>query len=465
VASRFLKRLDLPIAKIHAHVEGYLHEQRHHRYWYGHHSKTEQTEIQCQVSTQWCAVDGSRERLRDGLDDLISQSVEEDIAREVRGEKQQTPASTTAAAAAAAAAAASDDDTLYEWDVYVCQSKPCKERGAGATLDAFVGLAPPQVKVHPAIISKSRGKGPIVRCVKREQQQPPQQQQHQLKQQREMPDGNTSEKEKDDEDIDGVGGDLDAFEASAVDSVDKVYRILTKHMSLEGVDSTACECLKWNYQGNNHLEQGEVSKAIDCYGRAIGTGYADQEGVVLLMRSTAYLKRAFEHQRELRKVVDELQRIVPEPESLQMLFATAQANPSLARALHQRAFSDRRKQDRQFRQIKFRHSLYEYALLHAAQDSLRATQILPHYAKTWLRAGDSLAELRKLREAASYYEKAMEIDPTLVETLMPVVGEFLLCEWLLNSPHNFCVLRCTCHILTAIYLKQTYTLPPNSFLR
>jgi len=367
------------------------------------------------------AVDGTHERLRDGLDDLISQSVEEDIAREVRGEKQQTPVSTTAAAAAAAVAASDDDDTLYEWDVYVCQSKPCKERGAGATLDAFVGLAPPQVKVHPAIISKSRGKGPIVRCVKREQQQPPQQQQHQLKQQREMPDGNTSEKEKDDEDIEGVGGDLDAFEASAVDSVDKVYRILTKHMSLEGVDSTACECLKWNYQGNNHLEQGEVSKAIDCYGRAIGTGYADQEGVVLLMRSTAYLKRAFEHQRELRKVVDELQRIVPEPESLQMLFATAQANPSLARALHQRVLSDRRKQDRQFRQIKFRHSLYEYALLHAAQDSLRATQILPHYAKTWLRAGDSLAELRKLREAASYYEKAMEIDPTLVETLMPVV--------------------------------------------
>lgn len=380
------------------------------------------------------AVDDTNEKLRDGLDDLISQSVEEDIVREVRGEKQQTPVPTTAAAAI-------DDETQYEWDVYVCQSKPCKERGAGATLDAFVGLAPPQVKVHPAIISKSRGKGPIVRCVKREQQQ-----QQQLKQQRETPDGDKSEKDRDDEETDGVGGDLDAFEASAVDSVDKVYRILTKHMGLEGVDSTACECLKWNYQGNNHLEQGEVSKAIDCYGRAIGTGYADQEGVVLLMRSTAYLKRAFEHQRELRKVVNELQRIVPEPESLQILFATAQANPSLARALHQRVLSDCRKQDRQFRQIKFRHSLYEYALLHAAQDSLRATQILPHYAKTWLRAGDSLAELRKLREAASYYEKAMEIDPALVETLMPVVGEFSLfcCDCLLNSLHAFCVLRCTC---------------------
>ncbi len=38
--------------------------------------------------------------------------------------------------------------------------------------------------------------------------------------------------------------------------------------------------------------------------------------------------------------------------------------------------------------MKFRHGLYEYALIHAAQDALRATQILPSNAQAWLRAAD-----------------------------------------------------------------------------
>ena len=139
--------------------------------------------------------------------------------------------------------------------------------------------------------------------------------------------------------------------------MDKVFRILTTHMRLEGVDSTACECLRYNYQGNQHLERGEISEAIDCYRKSIATGYADQEGVVLLMRSTAYLKRAFEHQKELRKVVQELQDMVPDPQSLQLLYKTAKDNPNLARALHNKVLTDCRNQERQFRQIKFRHSL------------------------------------------------------------------------------------------------------------
>jgi tetratricopeptide (TPR) repeat protein len=85
--------------------------------------------------------------------------------------------------------------------------------------------------------------------------------------------------------------------------------------------------------------------------------------------------------------------------------------------------SDTRAQDKKFRQTKYRHGLYEYALLHAAQDALRSTQLLPYHAKTWLRAGDALAELRKLKESSMYYQKAIELDPTLKDRLEPVIDK------------------------------------------
>ena len=87
----------------------------------------------------------------------------------------------------------------------MCQSKPCSERGAGATLDAFVGLSPPEiVTVHSAILTKTKGKGPNVRCIPRDLPSDNEKAQHQH-----------------------------AFEVNNVDSVDKVYRILTIHMGIE----------------------------------------------------------------------------------------------------------------------------------------------------------------------------------------------------------------------------------------
>ena len=82
-----------------------------------------------------------------------------------------------------------------------------------------------------------------------------------------------------------------------------------------------------------------------------------------------------------------------------------------------------RTQDNKFQQIKFRHGSYENSLLHGTKDSLRATQLLPNYAKTWLRAGDSLAELRKYKESATYYEKALELDDSLEYLLKPMIKE------------------------------------------
>jgi len=272
------------------------------------------------------------------------------------------------------------------WDVYVCESKQCQERGAGATLGAFVGLSPPEIMVHPAIISKAKGKGPNIRCIER-------------------------------------GANGRSFEVNNVDSVEKVHRILTnaKYMQVQGVDPTACECLKWNYRGNAHLDKGEISQAIKAYDRAIETGYQEQEGVILVMRATAYLQRAFNHRKELKAAVKALAETVPDPADLQTLYQLGMENPSISNQIFTKVVADCKVQSKKFQQTKFRHGLYEYALLHATQDSLKATQLLPQYAKTWLRAGDSLAELRKLKESAQYYEKALELDPSLADTLVPTI--------------------------------------------
>lgn len=84
-----------------------------------------------------------------------------------------------------------------DWDVYVDQSRSAVSRGSTATLDAFVGLAPPSVEVHPSVISSSsRSKSPTVRCRSRTNPE-------------------------------------DCLEIVNVDSVDKVYRILTRHLNVQ----------------------------------------------------------------------------------------------------------------------------------------------------------------------------------------------------------------------------------------
>jgi hypothetical protein len=89
------------------------------------------------------------------------------------------------------------DDALIEWDVYVDQSKASVLRGSTATLDAFVGLSPPTVEIHPCVIAASpRNRSPTVRCSSRTDPQK-------------------------------------LLEISNVDSVDKVFRILTKHLRVK----------------------------------------------------------------------------------------------------------------------------------------------------------------------------------------------------------------------------------------
>ena len=61
--------------------------------------------------------------------------------------------------------------------------------------------------------------------------------------------------------------------------------------------------------------------------------------------------------------------------------------------------------------------MYEFALLHATQDSLQATQLLPKTASTWYLAGECLAELRKLNESNQYYVRALALDPSMKDVL------------------------------------------------
>jgi tetratricopeptide (TPR) repeat protein len=206
---------------------------------------------------------------------------------------------------------------------------------------------------------------------------------------------------------------------------------------LKGVDEAACECLKWNYRGNEHLEKGEISEAIAAYDKAIETGYADQEGVVLLMRATAYLKRASQHKVALQRVVRQLQRAVPDSRNTQLVYGLAQRNPEVSKALVGRVVQNSGRQESIFQHTQYRHGLYQYALLHAAHDALRATQRVPHYAKTWLRAGEVLAELWKLKESAQYYETAMELDPTLSDTLQPVIARLKKRQEFLNTARAY----------------------------
>lgn len=277
-----------------------------------------------------------------------------------------------------------------DWEIYVDQSKAGLEKGAAATLDAFLGLAPPSVKVLPAVFPKStKNRMPLIRCVS-------------LRQPKDL--------------FRSSGG----LEVTNVDSVDKVFRVLTKHMKVTS-QWTACECLKWKYKGNGHLEANELAQAIDAYDNALACDWTDQKGTILLMRATAHLRRASAHKELLTAQVRELSDNVPELESLMILYQQASDNPTLAANVLQKIANDAQTMEAVFARTKYRHGLYQFALLHAAQDALQATRLLPNNSKSWLRAGEILSELWKLNESLGYYELALQLNPDLENTVLPIM--------------------------------------------
>lgn len=198
-----------------------------------------------------------------------------------------------------------------------------------------------------------------------------------------------------------------------------------------------CNCLKWKYAGNGYLEANKIDLAIDAYDQALATGVEQQQGIVFLMRAVAYMQRAAAHRRTLKESVSELSDMVPDSTVLQTMYQEAAQQPELANPIFRRVLQDTALQETQFRQTQYRHGLYQYALLQAAQDSLRATQLLPTYAESWRRAGEILSELWKLRESAQYYERAIELDDSLAESLRPIIDRLETRQELLDNARAY----------------------------
>jgi len=310
----------------------------------------------------------------------------------------------------------------YTWDVYVSQLPPQsnknKEQRGGVIpttsdlMQTFISLTPMSetITAHPVIFqnnnNKQKGKGHTVRCIQRKR--------------------TTSEI-------------LSAFEVTNVDSVDRVYRIMTQHMKLNGINIKMCECMTSYIEANRYLEEGEINLAITLYDQALATAAtissagglmntssppstSQQQlplrGSILMKRARAYLRRATNHRMILRTLVKDLSDTSQPIKSIMMLYQSSVAHPQLSSSIFNRIAGDTKVQAAKYKQVKYRHDMYEFALLHAVQDSLEATQLISHNVNSWLLAGECLAELRKLKESNQYYHRALEIDPSMKEKLI-----------------------------------------------
>jgi len=205
-----------------------------------------------------------------------------------------------------------------DWQIYVDQSKASLDRGGGAIFDAFFSLCDVseddfdsnetdaatydavEVQVIPAILPKPTGggKGPWIRCIWNTNNQ----------KNRARPSPN--------------------LDVSNVDSVEKVYRVLTKHLGVTNLSLEPCECLKWKHKGNTYIESGQIKLAIDAYNQALticedhaasildpntaadqqqtthnSIVLKQQEGIVLLLRASAFLQQAQSHKEALKTIL------------------------------------------------------------------------------------------------------------------------------------------------------------------
>ena len=287
------------------------------------------------------------------------------------------------------------------WEVFVSQAnKSNKDKGvlsASSVMESFASFSPSPgaITVNAAFFTTQpnkaigKGKGHLVRCIQKK------------------------------EDL-----TLSAIEINNVDSVEKVYRIVTEHMRLTTVNPKACDCMKYYFQGNESLEEGDPSKAIAMYNEALSladrrTRQTSQlpKGSILMKRARAYLQRAANHRKILRSLVKDLTDTVPSASTMKILYQTASSNPELSASIFQRLAGDSKVNQGKFRQIRYRHDMHEFALLHATQDSLQATKLLPQSANAWYIAGECLAELRKLNESNQYYVRASALDPSMKDVL------------------------------------------------
>ena len=175
--------------------------------------------------------------------------------------------------------------------IFVCTNKWCREKGSDATMATLSFLANP-IPIVPVGCLGRCNKGPNVRVLTKEP----------------------------------------SFrECTSVRSVDAVVSLLQEILDME-VNLTSAEVLKLNYEGNVYLRDGEVDKAIESYSSALVLGDSSQEGVLLIMRGSALLQRAYSSRLKYKGALQDASERLPSLEDIKAALTALSALPSIVRA-------------------------------------------------------------------------------------------------------------------------------------
>lgn len=311
----------------------------------------------------------------------------------------------------------------HDAQVFVCTNRWCREKGSDATMATFQFLCPADVQVQSVNCLGRCNKGPNARILTK-------------------------------------SGKF--VEASAVRSVDSIVDLLQTHLDIN-VNITSAEVLRLNYEGNIQLRAGNVDAAIDNYSHALSLGDGEQEGVLLVMRGTALLQRAYDCRMRYKEimslsrdvlpsfegtyaVVDAFSRLHPAVSSRAILLLLTRANDIFLDVDQSPMWTEAKLNWPEAREGKvvstgtelldkarFSWALYEHALAAALEDVLLATIVIPGFAQAWRRAGDVFTELRIFLSAIKYYEVAMHLDASLSAQLVPTVDRLRMMDRLVEG--------------------------------
>lgn len=307
--------------------------------------------------------------------------------------------------------------------MFVCTNRWCREKGSDATMATFQFLCPADVQVQSVNCLGRCNKGPNARILTK-------------------------------------SGKF--VEASAVRSVDSIVDLLQTHLDMH-VNVTSAEVLRLNYEGNIQLRAGNVDAAIDNYSRALSLGDGEQEGVLLVMRGSALLQRAYVCRMRYKEimslsrdvlpsfegtyaVVDAFSRLHPAVSSRAILLLLTRANDIFLDVDESLMWAEAKLNWPEARlgevvssgtelldKATFSWALYEHALAAALEDLLLATMVMPGFAQAWRRTGDVFTELRIFPSAIKYYEVAMRLDASLAAQLVPTVERLKMMDRLVEG--------------------------------
>lgn len=251
-------------------------------------------------------------------------------------------------------------------------------------------------------------------------------------------------------------------EGSMLRSVESVVQLLQDSLKLD-INITAAEVLRLNYEGNLHLKSGKVDLAIEFYDKALKFGDKEQEGVLLVMRGTALLQRAYAYRLRYKDIIGLADLVLPSMESvktvidglsglppktrftliIELLNRVAYVYSKLDAAPRWSEAKSRWPESREgpvvatgeelLSKASLSWFLYEHALMGALQDLLAATVVLPGFAQAWRRAGDALSEMRLFGTAIEYYEVAVRLDGALGDILLPAIERLKVTEKLVEN--------------------------------